>query len=228
MFEKHNLGLMILSSRANEDQIAGMESFVDGFVIYGPPKKSVRERLALQRKPIVTVDFDMEGHPSINIDNYVSARNSALCSIKDRSEEVAILGLRLFRSEHVCRFDQDIEIKPKSITIKRLNGFLDALKQKSITISDDKIWNLPENNSKFAYKAAKEALTTFPRPTLILCMSDRIAISVINCARELGISVPSELRVTGFDDIPEASTVFPSLTTVRQRSYDKGLSLIHI
>lgn len=52
--------------------------------------------------------------------------------------------------------------------------------------------------------------------TAVMCGNDLIAIGVLRAARQLGISVPGELSVVGFDDIPWASIVTPALTTVNQ------------
>lgn len=53
-------------------------------------------------------------------------------------------------------------------------------------------------------------------PTAIATASDQLAIGVLRVARDLGIAVPAELSVAGFDDIELASLVVPRLTTLRQ------------
>ncbi len=53
-------------------------------------------------------------------------------------------------------------------------------------------------------------------------MSDRLALGVIEVARERGLSVPGDLSVAGFDDVPEAATSTPPLTTVNQDHAEKG------
>jgi len=63
---------------------------------------------------------------------------------------------------------------------------------------------------------AQEMLSQVNRPTAIFAANDLSAIAVLGVAAELGISVPHELSVIGFDDIPEASRHLPPLTTVRQ------------
>jgi len=52
--------------------------------------------------------------------------------------------------------------------------------------------------------------------TAVMCGNDLIAIGVLRAARQLGIPVPGELSVVGFDDIPWASIVTPALTTINQ------------
>jgi DNA-binding LacI/PurR family transcriptional regulator len=54
-----------------------------------------------------------------------------------------------------------------------------------------------------------------PRPTAILAATDTVAIGLIHAAYELGVSVPDELSIAGFDDIPFAAATVPGLTTVR-------------
>jgi LacI family transcriptional regulator len=64
-------------------------------------------------------------------------------------------------------------------------------------------------------RAAAETLLRRPnRPDAIACANDLIAIGVLDAARALGLSVPGELAVTGYDDIDAASLVTPALTTV--------------
>jgi DNA-binding LacI/PurR family transcriptional regulator len=52
--------------------------------------------------------------------------------------------------------------------------------------------------------------------TAIACASDQLALGTIRAAQSMGLSVPGDISVTGYDDSPEMSTICPSLTTVRQ------------
>jgi len=63
---------------------------------------------------------------------------------------------------------------------------------------------------------AHELLSQVERPTAIFAANDLSAIAVLRVAHELGIGVPDELSVIGFDDVPEASRHVPALSTVRQ------------
>ena len=60
------------------------------------------------------------------------------------------------------------------------------------------------------------------RPTAVLCFSDMIAAGVLRTARQLGIDVPGELSIVGFDDVPFAATTTPPLTTVHQDIAGQG------
>lgn len=67
-----------------------------------------------------------------------------------------------------------------------------------------------------ARTAAQAALTTpGPRPTAIVCDDDKLATGAYKAARRLGLRIPDDLSVTGFDDLSLATAVEPELTTVR-------------
>jgi len=66
------------------------------------------------------------------------------------------------------------------------------------------------------------------RPTAVLAMSDALAIGVLRAARELGLGVPDDLSVVGFDDIDVAPYTDPPLTTVHQPGRRKGDAAMRI
>jgi LacI family transcriptional regulator len=76
--------------------------------------------------------------------------------------------------------------------------------------------------------AARELLTRSDRPTAIFAANDLSAIRVLNVAAELGIRVPEDLSVIGFDDIPEAASASPPLTTMAQPLTEMGAQALQI
>ena len=66
------------------------------------------------------------------------------------------------------------------------------------------------------YDAGKRMLSSSDRPTAILAGNDEIARSLVQAAQELGLSVPSDVSVVGFDDTLLARLSSPALTTVSQ------------
>jgi DNA-binding LacI/PurR family transcriptional regulator len=62
-------------------------------------------------------------------------------------------------------------------------------------------------------------------PTALMVVNDLMAIGVILELQEAGYSVPQDVAVVGFDDIPEATIVRPTLTTIAQDPRDIGLKL---
>ena len=73
-----------------------------------------------------------------------------------------------------------------------------------------------------ALSYATHLLTLPNRPDAIFANSDVYAAAVINAAKALGLRVPQDIAVVGFDDIDIAAISHPSITTVRQPTYDIG------
>jgi LacI family transcriptional regulator len=81
-----------------------------------------------------------------------------------------------------------------------------------------------EGNYRFesGIDAGRVLLAQDDRPTAIFCSNDEMAAGVLHVARALGIDVPSQLSLIGFDDSPTASQMWPPLTTVRWPIFDMG------
>jgi LacI family transcriptional regulator len=73
-----------------------------------------------------------------------------------------------------------------------------------------------------ALHAATRALTARPRPTALVCDDDLLAAGACKAARRLGLRVPEDVSVTGFDDLSLATALEPELTTVRLPAEEVG------
>jgi len=102
---------------------------------------------------------------------------------------------------------------------QRLLGYVAALEKYNVSPDDDLI-----KSGDFFFDSALEAaislLTSSHPPTAIFASNDDMAAGVLSAAHSLGIHVPLELSVAGFDDVPLARHVWPPLTTVHQSIYD--------
>jgi LacI family transcriptional regulator len=74
----------------------------------------------------------------------------------------------------------------------------------------------------FGHEAARRLLDRPDRPTALVCFNDKAASGALAAAAELGLRVPDDLSVTGFDDIDLAEATSPRLTTVRQPLQEMG------
>jgi LacI family transcriptional regulator len=104
---------------------------------------------------------------------------------------------------------------------QRLTGFRDAMTRAGLTIRDRDVVTGDFEEPR-GYEAARELLERDEPPTAIFASSDLAALGVVRAARDLGLQVPGDLSIVGFDDLPEASWVVPALTTVRQPLRDMG------
>jgi LacI family transcriptional regulator len=72
------------------------------------------------------------------------------------------------------------------------------------------------------HQAAKNLLELAPRPTAILAINDLLAMGALRAAADLGLHVPNDLSLVGYDNIPMANYLVPRLTTVTKDAYELG------
>jgi LacI family transcriptional regulator len=81
---------------------------------------------------------------------------------------------------------------------------------------------------KDAYEAAYQLLSLADRPTALLVINDMLAIAVMRAAHELGLAIPDDLSLAGFDDISFSSYLVPSLTTVSGKAEESGRDAVRL
>lgn len=108
-----------------------------------------------------------------------------------------------------------------SATEWRLQGYRDGLKDAGLPWRKSLV-----RPGQFTFESgvvgARALLRMDERPTAIFAANDDMAAGVLRVADEFGLSVPRDLSVCGFDDVPIARHVTPALTTVRQPTRDMG------
>jgi LacI family transcriptional regulator len=108
---------------------------------------------------------------------------------------------------------------------RREQGYRAALAGAGLRIAPE--WIAP---GLFTYKsgldAARQLLGVSPRPTAIFASNDDMAAAVSAVAQGMGLAVPRDISIAGFDDAPVASTVWPELTTIRQPIADMAATAV--
>jgi DNA-binding LacI/PurR family transcriptional regulator len=139
---------------------------------------------------------ELEGVPTVNIDNRAGIVAALDHLIDLGHEHIAFIGGR-----------------PLGDIRERRTAFIDHLTYRGHEVSDALVQNV--TNDPAGGDGALRRLMELPRPpTAVVCSTDHLATGVLHAASDLGLAVPSELSVVGFDDIPMASFTIPSLTTV--------------
>lgn len=98
---------------------------------------------------------------------------------------------------------------------QRVDGFYEALDASGIERSDG-LYVEGEFDFASGIQAGETLLQLGERPTAIFATNDDMALGVLTVAHRLGLRVPEDLSVVGFDDTPASLTAWPPLTTVRQ------------
>jgi LacI family transcriptional regulator len=104
---------------------------------------------------------------------------------------------------------------------ERLAGYKAALQDAAIEL-DERLIVEGDFHQTGGYKATERLLGQSPRPTAIFASNDVSAFGAMDAARHAGLEIPKDISVIGFDDIPQASTTYPKLTTVRQPLREMG------
>ena len=106
-------------------------------------------------------------------------------------------------------------------SVERLEGYQQALRDNSIAVDTRLIY--PGDFSQPSGFIAGRALLLAPEPpTAIFSSNDVMAFGVMEAARDCGLSIPEDLSIIGFDDVPQATLVYPPMTTVRQPLEEMG------
>lgn len=98
---------------------------------------------------------------------------------------------------------------------RRLDGYKAALVENRLPLVDS-LMIQGDNNFASGELCGAQLLALKQRPTAIFAATDDMAAGVLMAAHQLGLRIPEQLSVAGFDDTPVAQQIWPALTTIRQ------------
>jgi len=180
-----------------------VEAGVDGIIVPPPLCDSAQAigEIGERRLPIVAVASGAP-HPavtSIGIDDYQGAVTMTRF----------LLGLGHRRIGFIAG---DPSHTPAQL---RTAAFRDTMAEAGLEVPPEHV-----AGGLFTYRsglaAAEKLLRLDPRPTAIFCSNDDMAAAAMAIAHGMGLHVPTQLTIVGFDDTPMATTLWPELTTIRQ------------
>ena len=192
---------------------------VDGIIVATRSNKIGNERLHEMIKRGVSVvcigrDFQDENADSVSADALNGGFQATQHLIDLGHKKIAFIGATLASGKN----------------LKRLQGYLKALKDNALPIDERLVTGKTDDDDdspgysteKLGYEAMKRLLVLPNRPTAVFARNDFTAIGAINAIKEAGLSIPSDISIVGFDDIPTAVHTSPALTTVRQPTRSQG------
>lgn len=208
--------LVVSSSHNNKEEIkaalAMMRGRVDGLVIMSPhiDAETLNENLP-QSLPVVLLNCYVEsaGFDSLNIDNFSGAYAMVKHLIGHGHRHIAII------KGTEKNFD----------AAERLRGYRKAIQESGLT-PDLRLEFTGDFSEAGGYEAAKQILRSSERATAIFACNDSMAIGALSALREQDVRVPEEIALAGFDDVPIASYLTPSLTSVQVGIHNLGVRAI--
>jgi DNA-binding LacI/PurR family transcriptional regulator len=213
--EEGGYGLTFISPERGSLASALDRATVDGLIVVGLTADDTEiDRIRAAGIPIVLVDSTaLPDTPSIRVDDERGAYEAAAHVLDLGHRDILLLAISPPAPYPPGR---DHGVGPD-----RLRGYVRAFRDRSLDFPEHRRLSAPStiDGGRRAFHAAWE---TGIRPTAVIAMSDAIAIGVLSAARSLGLRIPADLSIVGFDDIDVAAHTDPPLTTVHQPIRRKG------
>ena len=187
----------------------------DGMIVLGhrlpPTAREIVGQLGAAAPVVNGCEFDPSlGIPSVHIDNAAAARTAMEHLYALGHERIAVVGGPPDNPLHR----------------QRLEGARAAAR------AHDRLELLVPVPGDFSVESGHAAATHFlaqaPAPTAAFCFSDQMALGVLAACRDLGIRVPEEFSVVGFDDLASSRYLSPPLTTISQPMREIGVRAVRL
>lgn len=187
----------------------------DGLIVLGhrlpPTAQDIVRQLGATAPVVNGCEFDPAlGIPSVHIDNAVASRTAMEHLYGLGHERIAVIGGPPDNPLHRQRLEG-------ARAAARARGRLRLL---TIVPGDFSV--------ESGYAAAMELLRTAPAPTAAFCFSDQMALGVLAACRDLGIRVPEQFSIVGFDDLASSRYLSPPLTTISQPMREIGVRAVNL
>jgi alanine racemase len=218
--EDAGYGLLFVSPLRGSLIRALSRTTVDGFVAVGLSEDHPEvEQIRRAGMPMVLVDGDaFPEHGSVESNDEVGARNAARHLLALGHRDFVVVGIEPPNMPGLLEYSAG---PTETVVSRRLAGYRQGLALGGVTLSDERV---VVGTSSFdgGVAAFRRIWEDEVRPTAVLAMSDVMAIGVMWAAREVGLRVPEDLSIVGFDDLDVAPHANPPLTTVHQPIRQKG------
>ncbi|HEX5689805.1 MAG TPA: LacI family DNA-binding transcriptional regulator [Roseiflexaceae bacterium] len=208
----HDYNLLLSTARAPAEAAAAgvrllRSDVIDGAVVLETSDlQPFTEALSQQQAPMVVIGY-ARGRTTraVHADDYGGAVQAVRHLLELGHRRIGVVGsvLRPFAIE------------------ERLRGVRDALAEAGLSL-DQQLLVEGDFTSASGERAGHTLLDLPAPPSAVFALNDRMAIGVIRAASSRGLTVPADLSVIGFDDIPLATLLTPPLTTVRQPGFALG------
>jgi DNA-binding LacI/PurR family transcriptional regulator len=208
--------LLVSPSLGNMQQ-AVSEAVVDGFLTIG--LEHYKSTVAiLDRRGIPYVMIDSEPFPSascVNIDDTTGAYQAMRHVLEHGHRNILIMAIESGRYAQYEKYVGTLQ--------RRMSGYLQALAEFDLTIESPYIQLIEAACTRAGGEVAfRRILQSDSAPTAVVSMADVMAVGVLDAAAYAGISVPEQLSLVGFDNLPLSEWLNPGLTTVEQPVMEKG------
>ena len=204
---QHNYTLLLADTEESQEReqplLETLAQRVDGMIVSSrTPEKSVQWMLDLNRPVVLLGRNEQFPIPSVGSDSALAAYMLTRHLLNQGNRRFAYLGFGLSRWND-----------------ERIRGMQRCLAEQGLQA---KVHDARAPSPQAGELACSGIMLGPDRPDAVICYNDLIALGFIKEARALGLTLPEDVSVAGFDNIPYGEYVWPSLTTVDLRSERMG------
>jgi LacI family transcriptional regulator len=183
-------------------------TLIDGAILVTPTVLEAKEGVH-----VVAIDphTGPSGMPTVDSDNFAGAKLATNYLLGLGHRRIGFIGGR-----------PDLE----SARLREA-GFREAMTAAGIKV-DKALIRVGGYRTETAEGPARELLSQSNRPTAVFAANDLSAIATMTAARSLGLTVPDDLSVIGFDNVPESALASPPLTTIKQPLQQMGAEALRL
>lgn len=210
VMERHGYDIVFISGQLGRTKLSYYEHCrhrnADGvFIVYA-------DYNARETRELIESDL-----PKIAIDH---ADASIGCVMTDCDKSMELLYGRLYALGH--RNVAYMHGEPIAITRMRLEGLRKAMERRGMRLTGDSLIESKYYCPESGYESFQKLLARRNRPTAVIASDDYSAVGALRAARDMGLSVPEDISVAGFDGIELTQMISPPLTTIRQDTLGMG------
>lgn len=185
------------------------ERQIDGLIVIGAMQGSqILTRIKRLKVPVVFVDSYLEGEqlPHVSLDDELGGYIGTKHLISLGHRDIVLLSGKLAE---------------KGVHYYRWLGYCRALEEAGIPLREELVLQEPVS-ALSGYRSAGTISAKGADVSAVFCLSDVMAIGLLKGLHDLGIQVPQQLSVMGFDNSDQSRYTIPALTTVHQNIVQKG------
>jgi DNA-binding LacI/PurR family transcriptional regulator len=220
------LALQLIPAIAGTAERLVRDAAVDGLIAHSPADDDPALAAALRRRlpTVISGGPSTAGAECVTVDNEAAAASAARHLIELGHRRLGVVTWRLHPDGYTGWVDQARQASARYEVFRlRLLGYQRAAAA-GRPAAAVRVWEQPGHSVADGCAAGHALLGVAgrERPSAVLASTDVLALGVLQAARELGLDVPRDLSVVGYDDIEESARVLPALTTVHQSLYEQG------
>lgn len=180
-----------------------------GVVVYGLETNMIYyEQIPVSKFPCVLVDVKMDSQNvrEVSVDNVQASFDAVEHLILSGYENIAMLTGK----------------KLAQVSVYRERGYRKALEQYGFTVREEWLAHC-DFYQELAFQKAMELKHHYPEIDAFFCINDNMAIGAAEGMFQLGMRVPTDVGIVGFDDYPITKYIYGGITTIRQKPYEMGV-----